>query len=147
LEFYFELAQLEEVSVEWRIQAIRGATTVSHNVAEEIAAAVHELLDALETQNRLSPEHLISVTFSVTRDLDALFPATAARERPGWDGVPLLDVQHMHVEGSLPRCIRVLLHTQVPVLHEEVRHIYLRDAQKLRPDLDSPAISIPSSRE
>lgn len=133
--------------MEWRIQAIRGATTVSQNVAEEIAAATHELLDAIEMHNRLSPEHIISVTFSVTRDLDALFPAAAARQRRGWDAVPLLDVQHMHVEGSLPQCIRVLIHTQIPVLHEAVRHIYLRDAQQLRPDLECQTISIPSSRE
>jgi chorismate mutase len=138
---------LEEASVEWRIQAIRGATTVSQNVAEAIAAATHELLDAIEAQNRLSPEHIISVTFSVTRDLDALFPAAAARQRPGWDAVPLLDVQHMHVKGSLPRCIRVLIHTQVPVLHDEVCHIYLREAQQLRPDLGNHAVSVPSSLE
>ena len=133
--------------MEWRIQAIRGATTVSKNIAEEIAAATHELLDTIETENRLSPEHIISVTFSVTRDLDALFPAAAARQRLGWDAVPLLDVQHMHVDGSLSRCIRVLIHTQVPVLHEEVHHIYLRDAQQLRPDLGNHVVSVPSSVE
>lgn len=128
--------------MEWRIQAIRGATTVSNNVAEEIATAVHELLETLESQNQLSPEHLISVTFSVTQDLDALFPAAAARKRPGWDVVPLLDVQHMHVEGSLPRCIRVLIHAQVPVLHQDVCHIYLRNAQQLRPDLTTYPVSL-----
>ncbi|MEM6836402.1 MAG: chorismate mutase [Cyanobacteria bacterium P01_C01_bin.120] len=133
--------------MEWRIQAIRGATTASHNSADNIAAATHELLEAIESQNRLSPEHIISVTFSVTRDLDALFPAAAARQRPGWDAVPLLDVQHMHVVGSLPRCIRVLIHTQVPVLHEAVAHIYLREARELRPDLGNPALSVPSSRD
>lgn len=133
--------------MEWRIQGIRGATTVSKNVSEEIAAAVHELLDILESKNRLSPEHLISVTFSVTRDLDALFPAAAARKRPGWDTVPLLDVQHMHVEGSLPRCIRVLIHAQVPVLHPDVCHAYLRNAQRLRPDLSVHPVSVPSGRE
>lgn len=126
--------------MDWRIQAIRGAITVPQNVADDIAAATHELIDAIETHNRLSPEHIISVTFSVTKDLDALFPAAAARQRPGWDAVPLLDVQHMHVVGSLPRCIRVLIHTQVPVLHEEVIHIYLRDAQKLRPDLNAQTV-------
>ncbi|MBE7385308.1 MAG: chorismate mutase [Leptolyngbya sp. SIO1E4] len=133
--------------MEWRIQAIRGATTVSENVAGEIAAAVHELLDILEHQNQLSPEHLVSVTFSVTRDLDTLFPAAAARQRPGWDAVPLLDVQHMHVEGSLPRCIRVLIHAQIPVLHQDVCHIYLRNARELRPDLGSYPVSVPSGRE
>ncbi|MEM9003493.1 MAG: chorismate mutase [Cyanobacteria bacterium P01_F01_bin.86] len=138
---------MEGVNVAWRIQAIRGATTVSKNVADEIAIAVHELLDALETQNQLSPEHLISVTFSVTRDLDALFPAAAARQRPGWDVVPLLDVQHMHVEGSLQRCIRVLIHAQLPVIHPDVHHVYLRKAENLRPDLSNHAVSVPSGRE
>lgn len=138
---------MEGVSVAWRVQAIRGATTVSENVADEIAAAVHELLDILETRNQLSPEHLISVTFSVTRDLDALFPAAAARQRPGWDAVPLLDVQHMHVEGSLPRCIRILIHAQIPVLHPDVCHVYLRNAADLRPDISNRAVSVPSGRE
>ena len=135
------------MSVDWRMQAIRGAITVSQNSADDIAAATHELLDAIEAQNRLSPEHIISVTFSVTKDLDALFPAAAARQRAGWDAVPLLDVQHMHVVGSLPRCIRILIHTQVPVLHEEVAHIYLRDARSLRPDLGDHVVSLPSRRE
>ncbi|NER80992.1 MAG: chorismate mutase [Leptolyngbya sp. SIO1D8] len=133
--------------MEWRMQAIRGATTVSNNVAGEIAAAVQELLDILESKNELSPEHLVSVTFSVTKDLDALFPAAIARKRPGWNVVPLLDVQHMHVKGSLPRCIRVLIHAQVPVLHRGVCHIYLRNARELRPDLDGHPVSVPSGRE
>lgn len=138
---------MKDVSVEWRIQAIRGAITVPENTVEAMAKAVHELLDALESRNQLSPEHLISVTFSVTRDLDAMFPAAAARQRPGWDAVPLLDVQQMHVQGSLPRCIRLLMYTQVPVLHGEVCHVYLRDARSLRPDLElSPPMSF-SRRE
>ena len=131
----------------WRIQAIRGATTVPHNSADDIAAATHELLDVIELHNRLSPEHIISVTFSVTQDLDALFPAAAARQRSGWDAVPLLDVQHMHVVGSLPRCIRVLIHTQVPVLHEQVAHVYLREAKGLRPDLENATVSATASRD
>lgn len=130
--------------MDWRMQAIRGATTVSENVAKEIALAVHELLDVLENDNQLSPEHLISVIFSVTPDLDTIFPAAVARQRPGWDAVPLLDVQHMHVEGSLSRCIRVMVHAQVPVLHPDISHVYLRDARALRPDLDNRAISISS---
>jgi chorismate mutase len=136
---------MEDVSVEWRVQAIRGATTVSENTAAAIAAAVDELLDVLEARNPLSPEHLISVTFSVTRDLDALFPAAVARKRPGWDAVPLLDVQQMHVDGSLPRCIRLMVHAHLPVLHADVSHVYLREASALRPDLCLS--SIPSGRD
>lgn len=136
---------MEDVSVEWRVQAIRGATTVSENTAAAITEAVIELLDVLETRNPISPEHLISVTFSVTRDLDALFPAAVARRRPGWDAVPLLDVQQMHVSGSLPRCIRLMVHAQLPVLHGTVSHVYLREASALRPDLKfSP---VPLGRE
>ncbi|MEM0981323.1 MAG: chorismate mutase [Cyanobacteria bacterium P01_H01_bin.58] len=138
---------MEDISVGWRIRGIRGATTVANNVASEISLAVHELLDVLEDRNRLSPEHLISVTFSVTQDLDAIFPAAAARQRPGWDSVPLLDVQHMSVKGSLPRCIRVLIHAQTPVLHQEVCHVYLRHAENLRPDLNQEPISVSSGLE
>jgi chorismate mutase len=138
---------VEKDSVEWRIQAIRGATTVPENRADAIASAVHELLDALEDQNRLIPEHMISVTFSATRDLDTCFPAAAARQRPGWDTIPLLDVQQMYVKGSLPRCIRVLIHTQAPVPSQGISHIYLRDARKLRPDLNNHAMSLSSGRE
>ncbi|MEM9149545.1 MAG: chorismate mutase [Cyanobacteria bacterium P01_F01_bin.3] len=120
---------------DWQIRAIRGATTVPENSIEAMAAAVSELLDAVEARNELDPEKMVSVTFSVTRDLDAVFPAAIARKRPHWENVPLLDVQQMHVEGSLPRCIRLMLHIYLPTTVPSVNHAYLRDAQKLRPDL------------
>ncbi|NJL48235.1 MAG: chorismate mutase [Leptolyngbyaceae cyanobacterium SM2_5_2] len=123
------------LSVDWRVWAIRGAVTVTENTEAAMAEAVTELLDTLESRNQLDPTCIISATFSVTRDLDAVFPAAVARQRPGWDGVALLDVQHMHVEGSLPCCIRVLMHVQLPVLHAQIQHAYLRGAQDLRPDL------------
>ena len=117
------------------MRAIRGATTVEENSVEAIAAAVSEMLDAVEAHNQIDPTRIVSATFSVTRDLDAIFPAAIARKRPHWDSVPLLDVQQMHVEGSLPRCIRLMLQTYLPVRQSEVGHIYLRGAQRLRPDL------------
>ncbi|MEL6488880.1 MAG: chorismate mutase [Cyanobacteria bacterium J06634_6] len=120
--------------MDWQIRAIRGATTVPENSVAAMAAAVSELLDAVEDRNELDPNRFVSVTFSVTQDLDAVFPAAIARKRPHWESVPLLDVQQMHVEGSLPRCIRLMLHTYLP--HSiKVHHAYLRGAQKLRPDL------------
>ncbi|MEM8505426.1 MAG: chorismate mutase [Cyanobacteria bacterium P01_D01_bin.1] len=121
--------------MDWQIHAIRGATTVSENSSEAIAEAVDELLDALESRNPLDTSKIVSVTFSVTKDLDAVFPAAIARRRPAWDSVPLLDVQQMHVEGSLPKCIRFMLHIYLPVHLANVNHIYLRGARKLRPDL------------
>lgn len=122
--------------MDWQIRAIRGATTASANSVEAIAEAVTEMLDALESQNHhLDPTQIVSATFSVTRDLDAIFPAAIARARPRWDAVPLLDVQQMHVKGSLPQCIRLMVYAYFPIVKSEVRHIYLRDARDLRPDL------------
>ena len=100
--------------MEWRVRAIRGATTASENTVEAIREAVAELLDELEAHNQLDPEEIISAIFTTTQDLDAVFPAAIARERPRWDNVALLDVQQMHVEGSLERCIRCLLHVNLP---------------------------------
>lgn len=121
--------------MDWQIRAIRGATTVSENSVEAIAEAVTEMLDAIASQNQLEPTQIVSATFSVTRDLDAIFPAAIARTRPQWDCVPLLDVQQMHVEGSLPRCIRLMLYTHSKVRQSDIRHAYLRGACHLRPDL------------
>ncbi len=118
----------------WRVRAVRGATTVSENSVAAIREAVHELLDELEAHNHLDPDEIISVTFSATRDLDAVFPASIARERPHWANVPLLDVQQMHVEGSLERCIRFLIHFNTPDPDIEIYHPYLRHARTLRPD-------------
>ncbi|WP_228050234.1 MULTISPECIES: chorismate mutase [Microcoleaceae] len=124
---------MENICVEWQVRAIRGATTASENSVEAIRESVRELLDELETRNNLDPQLIISATFSVTRDLDAVFPAAIARERPRWCNVPLLDVQQMHVKGSLERCIRFLIHVNWPA-QVEIYHPYLRGAQNLRPD-------------
>lgn len=119
----------------WRVRGIRGATTVSRNSAEAITEAVDELLDALETNNPLDPAEIVSVTFSATPDLDTIFPAAAARRRPGWEQVPLLDVQQMQVASSLDRCIRVLIHLNTALPQNALRPVYLRRAAQLRPDL------------
>lgn len=118
----------------WQVRAIRGATTVPHNTATAIQEAVSELLDELEAHNTINPRDVVSLTFSVTRDLDAIFPASVARRRPGWEDVPLLDVQQMHVVGSLGHCIRLLMHINCEVPQNQLYHPYLRQAQKLRPD-------------
>lgn len=124
----------------WKMKAIRGATTASENSKEAIREAVKELLDELESHNPIDPDDIISVTFSVTRDLDAIFPAAVARERPHWQNVPLLDVQQMHVEGSLERCIRCLIHINMPDPYGKIHHSYLRQAKHLRPDLTMATI-------
>lgn len=120
------------MSPEQSLRALRGATTATANSREAIQEAVEELLNALVERNNLSGENILSLTFSVTTDLDACFPAAIARQRPGWDGVALLDCQQMAVAGDLKRCIRLLAHVW---LEQPARHAYLRDAAKLRPDL------------
>jgi len=123
----------------WRLRAIRGATTVTSNSVEDVTVAVEELLSELEAHNPIDPHQIVSVTFSVTPDIDAVFPAKIARQRPGWDAVPLLDVQHMQVAGSLPHCIRLLMHVYVSAIAPPIHHAYLRGAQHLRPDLSGMA--------
>ena len=117
-----------------QLRALRGATTAAANTSAAICEAVGELIDALVDRNQLQGSQLLSVTFSVTADLDAIFPAAIARRRDGWDGVALLDCQQMAVAGDLPRCIRLLAHAWLEP-DQPVRHAYLRDAARLRPDL------------
>jgi chorismate mutase len=117
-----------------QLRALRGATTATANTTEAISEAVAELLDALVERNSLEGSQVLSVTFSVTADLDSCFPAAIARRRPGWDGVALLDCQQMAVSGDLPRCIRLLAHAWLES-DRPVRHAYLREAARLRPDL------------
>lgn len=124
----------------WRVRAIRGATTATENSVEAIHSAVMELLDAIEYRNQLDFDEIISVTFSVTRDLDAAFPAAIARQRPHWQHVPLLDVQQMHVAGSLERCIRLMIHINAPA-RTVFNHAYLRGAAVLRPDLSMEPVT------
>ena len=116
-----------------QLRALRGATTAEANTAEAIASAVAELVDALVARNGLAGERVVSVTFSVTADLDAVFPAAIARRRNGWENVALLDCQQMAVAGDLPRCIRLLAHAWLEGQRQPC-HPYLREASRLRPD-------------
>ena len=127
----------------WKVRAIRGATTVPTNTVAAMREAVTELLDEIETHNQLDPEDIVSVIFTTTRDLDAIFPAAIARERSHWENVPLLDVQQMHVERSLPSCIRVLIYVNTLKPQREMYHPYLRHAKDLRPDWSLGQVSSP----
>jgi chorismate mutase len=122
--------------VDWQVRGVRGATTVGENTAIAISDAVHELIAEIEAHNLFQPEDIVCVFFTVTTDLDAMFPAAAARNRPGWDHVPLIDLQQMNVQGSLDRCIRILIQVNTSVAQSAIVHRYLRQAQALRPDLD-----------
>jgi chorismate mutase len=118
-----------------RLYALRGAITVERNDAEEILAATDELMRALMERNGLDPDALVSCLFTLTEDLDAEFPALAAR-RMGLSAVPLMCAREVPVPGALPRVIRVLVHYYAEQGHVS-RHVYLRDARALRADLDA----------
>ena len=117
-----------------RCVAVRGATTVEENGQAEILEATRELLNEVVTVNRIAIEDVASVIFTATCDLDAAYPAVAAREL-GWTHTPLLCMQEMNVAGSLRRCVRVLIHWNSECTQGEVLSVYLRGAQVLRPDL------------
>lgn len=119
-------------------RGVRGATTVETNTAETIREATAELLQALVEANDIEHDRVASILFTTTMDLNAAFPAVAAREL-GWTDIALLNAHEMAVPGALPRCIRILLHVNTERTAKEIRHIYLRDARKLRPDLVAQA--------
>jgi len=109
---------------------------VEENSAAAIKAAVRALLEQIVTANTLDVADIASVIFTATPDLDAVYPAVAAREM-GWSNTPLLCMQEMAVRGSLPRCIRVLLHWNTDRAQADIHHIYRGEARALRPDLAS----------
>ena len=116
------------------VRGIRGATTAETNSREAILAATSELLDCLVRANGVRREDVASILFSTTPDLNAEFPAVAAREA-GWADVALLCMHEMSVPGSLPQCVRILVHVNTDRTADEMEHVYLRGAQALRPDL------------
>ncbi len=116
-----------------RLRALRGAITVDANDGDAILDATEELMRAILEQNGLEPGDLVSCIFTCTDDLDAEFPAAAAR-RMGLSGVPLLCAREIDVPGALPRVIRILVHCYADE-SAEARHVYLRDAVALRKDL------------
>lgn len=115
------------------LRGIRGATTVEANDAAAIVAATRELLARIAAVNGVDPADVASVWFTVTPDLDAEFPARAAREM-GWAEVPLICGREVPVPGALERCVRVLVHWNTDRAQGGIRHVFLRGARALRPE-------------
>ena len=115
-------------------RGVRGATTVADNTREEILTATRQLVALMVRRNGIDRKDVASAIFTTTPDIDAEFPALAARQL-GWLDVPLLCGHEMAIPGSLPRCIRVLVHWNTVLPQDAIQHIYIRDAAKLRPDL------------
>ncbi|MDI3339866.1 MAG: chorismate mutase [Sphaerobacter sp.] len=116
-----------------RCRAIRGAITTERNTAEDILEATRELLAAMIEANDLRAEDVASIIFTTTPDLNATFPAIAARDY-GWDAVPLLCTHEMNVPGALDHVIRILMHVNTEKSQSEITHVYLRRARELRPE-------------
>lgn len=116
------------------VRAIRGATTVDNNTEDEIVKRTGELLFEIAKRNNLKEDDIISIFFTATKDVNAVFPAIAARKM-GWTSTPLMCSEEIDVPGSLQKCIRVLVHAETNLAKHEITHVYLRDAVSLRPDL------------
>src|SRR5436305_13867946 len=119
-----------------KLRALRGATTVAENDADAILDGTEELVREVMQRNDLHPDDMVSCIFTCTNDLDAEFPAVAAR-RLGLAAVPLLCAREIDVPGALPRVIRLLLHCYAAEGSDEPRHVYLREARSLRRDLEA----------
>ena len=114
-------------------RGVRGATTVQCDEREEILRATRELLALMIHLNGIEKEDVASAIFTTTMDLSGAFPATAARQL-GWLDVPLMCSHEIDVPGSLHKCVRVLLHWNTEKSQHDIQHVYLKDAQALRPD-------------
>lgn len=116
------------------IRGIRGANVVTDNSRAAILDATRVLLEAMVQANGIRLQDIISVFFTLTPDLNAEFPALAARDM-GWNQVPLLCATEIGVPGAMPRCLRILMHVETERSPEEMRHVYLGETARLRPDL------------
>ncbi|MCX8132146.1 MAG: chorismate mutase [Clostridia bacterium] len=116
------------------VRAIRGAITVENNTVDDIINETKTLLCEIEKANGINQDDVISVFFSSTKDLDAVFPAVAARQL-GWTDVALMCTNEVDVPGSLRKCVRVLIHINTDKSNKDIKHIYLKGAKVLRPDL------------
>ena len=119
----------------WRLRGIRGATTVDENTRAGIIEATEELLAEMIVANDIESSEVASAWFTTTPDLNAEFPAVAARLTFNWSHAALMCGHEMQVPGSLPSCLRILLHVNTPLRQNQVQHVYLRGARVLRTDL------------
>ena len=124
---------IEKFEGNYQLTIIRGATTAKDNSVKEIESAVVELIEELITRNNIVVNNLLSVTFTVTNDLDACFPASIARKAKSLDSVAFLDCQQMYVPNDIDFCIRLMAQVLLPA-DQSVNHPYLRGASKLRAD-------------
>lgn len=117
------------------VRGIRGATTVENNEENEILSATTELLNEIVAENGIIPEEIAHVFVTVTQDLTATFPAKAIRQMEGWELVPLMCSLEIPVEGSLPKCVRLMVTVNTEKSQADIKHVFQKEAKRLRPDL------------
>ncbi|ERL04484.1 chorismate mutase [Mitsuokella sp. oral taxon 131] len=122
------------------MRGIRGAITVQEDTREAIWNAARAMMEAVLERNALAPAAIGAVIFSMTEDLSAAFPTAGVRQIEGFDLVPLFDARQCAVEGSLEKCIRVLVLADTDKAQAEIRHVYMGKAKELRPDIAPPKI-------
>ena len=118
-----------------RVLAIRGATTASSNKREDILNETATLINKIITNNNLESDDIISMCFTMTKDLDAVYPAVAVREILDIHDIPMLNYEEKHIQGSLSKCIRVMMYINTEKTKADIKHIYLNNAKNLRKDL------------
>ena len=116
------------------VRGVRGATCAAANSKESIIETTRQMLQRIIADNGMQPDEIAGAFFSTTRDLNADFPAIAARQL-GWTDVPLMCMHEMDVPGSLPMCVRVMIHWNTDKKPSQIRHVYINGAERLRPDL------------
>ncbi|WP_179392654.1 chorismate mutase [Sporosarcina sp. JAI121] len=117
------------------VRGLRGATTVEYDEEQSVLEATKVLVEEMAKENSISPSDIISVLVSTTTDVKSTFPAKAVRSINGWMYVPVMCTHEMDVPGSMPLCIRVLMHVNTDIPQRFIKHIYQNEAIKLRPDL------------
>jgi len=120
-----------------KVRGVKGATTTDGTTAEDVLAATEQLLSTLIDANGIDQDDVAAVQFTTSPDLVAEFPAVAARERFGWNDVPLMCGHEMARPGALSQCLRILIFWNTDKAQNEIRHAYINDAAKLRPDLST----------
>lgn len=120
-----------------KVRGVKGATTTGGDSRDDVLDATAELLAMLIQENDIDQDDVAAVQFTTSPDLVAEFPAVAARERIGWNDVPLMCGHEMARPGALERCIRILIFWNTDKAQAEIRHAYINDAAKLRPDLST----------
>jgi chorismate mutase len=120
-----------------KVRGVKGATTTNGTTAEDVLTATAQLLNVLIEENGIDQDDVAAVQFTTSPDLVAEFPAVAAREQLGWNDVPLMCSHEMARPGALAQCIRILIFWNTDKAQNEVKHAYLNEAAKLRPDLST----------